>query len=435
MTTPASAPASPTKLQPLALTTLILAGEVIFFLPFVLPRVFKPTLLAVFDISNLELGAYFSAYGVVAVGAYLLGGPLADRFAPHGLMATALAMTGLGGLYLYTVPSTAGMGWLYAFWGMTTILLFWAAMLRATRVAGGAGRQGLAFGVLDGGRGLVAGLVASVGVAVLARSFPDTAGGDAGVGALVDPVAQREGLRAVIATFTGVVLATAVLVYVVLRRLPAGPRLRGEGIQWLRVTTLAKRRTVWLNALIILCAYSGYRVLDDVSLLAKDALGYSDVEAARLGGLSLYLRPVAAIGAGLLADRYLASRMTLASFGLMAAGGLVVSLGIGFGESWLLPSVWLGVILAGLGVYAMRGLYFALVDEGGVPLELTGTAIGLASVVGYLPDIYMAPLMGVLLDGWPGVVGHRLVFALAVGFAAVGSVASWLFARAPASVA
>ncbi len=423
---PVPAPIAP-KLQPLALATLILAGEVIFFLPFVLPRVFKPTLLSVFGISNLELGAYFSAYGLVAIGAYLLGGPLADRFRPHGLMATALAMTGVGGVYLYTVPESTGMGWLYAFWGMTTILLFWAAMLRATRVAGGAGRQGLAFGMLDGGRGLVAGLVASAGVAVLARSFPEAS---AGAEALVDPVAQREGLRAVIATFTAVVLATAVLVYVVLQKLPTGPQKSLEGIQWRRVAELAQRRTVWLNALIILCAYSGYRVLDDVSLLAQDALGYGDVAAARLGGLSLYLRPVAAIGAGLLADRYLASRMTLASFGLMLVGGLVVSVGIGFGESWVLLSVWLGVILAGLGVYALRGLYFALVDEGGVPLGLTGTAIGLASVVGYLPDIYMAPLMGVLLDGWPGVAGHRLVFGLAVGFAAVGAVASWLFVRA-----
>ena len=283
---------------------------------------------------------------------------------------------------------------------------------------------GLAFGVLDGGRGLVRGLVASVGVAVLGRWFPEAGAAD---GTLVDPVAQREGLRAVIATFAGIVLATAVLVYVVLRKLPQVPVSSTEGIRWARVWELARHRTIWLNALIILCAYSGYRVLDDVSLLAQDALGYSDVEAARLGGLSLYLRPVAAIGAGLLADRYLASRMTLVSFALMLAGGLAVTLGLG--TSWVLLSVWLGVVLAGLGVYALRGLYFALVDEGRVPLALTGTAIGLASVIGYLPDIYMAPLMGVLLDNYPGVLGHRFVFALAAGFAVVGGVATWGFGR------
>ena len=48
------------------------------------------------------------------------------------------------------------MSVLYAYWGVTTILLFWAAMIRATREWGGASQQGRAFGILDGGRGAVA---------------------------------------------------------------------------------------------------------------------------------------------------------------------------------------------------------------------------------------------------------------------------------------
>lgn len=418
---PLPAPDHPAP-APIALLTLIFAGEVIFFLPFVLPRVFKPTLLAALGITNLELGAYFSAYGLVAVGAYLLGGPLADRFAPHGLMAAALASTGSGGVYLYTLPRTAGMLWLYAAWGLTTILLFWAAMVRATRVVGGAGRQGLAFGVLDGGRGLVAGLVASLGVWVLARWLPG-GGTDAG------PEVQRAALRAVVATLTVVVFATAGLTYLVLRRLPdAG---QGEavasGLRWARVREVLRKRTIWLNAVIILCAYSGYRVLDDISLLASDALDFDEVASARLGAWGLYLRPVAAVGAGMLADRYAASRMSTWSFGLMGAGGLAVVAGLTGGA--LLCVVVLGVVLASLGVYALRGLYFALVAEGGTSVALTGTAVGVMSVVGYLPDIYMAPLMGWLLDGWPGAAGHRHVFGLAVGFAVVGGLATWRFSR------
>ena len=409
-----------------ALATLVLAGEVIFFLPFVLPRVFKPTLLSVLGIGNLELGAYFSAYGLVAVGAYLLGGPLADRFAPGGLMAAALATTGLGGAYLYTLPPTRGMLWLYAAWGLTTILLFWAAMLRATRVIGGRGRQGLAFGVLDGGRGLVAGLIATAGVWVLGAWLPD---GGAGAG----PEAQRAAFRAVVAAGVGLVLATAALTYVVLRRLP-GQGAAGAGrppLQWGRVREVLRRRAVWLNAVVILCAYSGYRILDDVSLLAAEALGYDEVASARLGAWGLYLRPVAAVGAGWLADRSRASRMSLWGFVAMGGGGLAVASGLTGGVlPWVVVS---GVALASLGVYALRGLYFALLAEGDVPVALTGTAVGVVSVVGYLPDIYMAPLMGWLLDGWPGVAGHRWVFGLAAGFAVVGAGAAYTYARGAAA--
>ena len=403
-----------------ALLILVLSGEAIFLLPFVLPRVFRPTLLAVFGISNLELGSYFSAYGLVAIAAYFFGGPLADRIAPHKLMSAALAMTACGGLYLATIPGTAGLLWLYATWGLTTILLFWAAMLRATRLAGGAGFQGRAFGILEGGRGMVSALIATLGVAVLGAVFPQ--GGDG-----VDLVAQREGFQAIALTFSAFVFLAAIAVWWGLRSLPHDESVQASRIRWVDILSLSAKPKLWLLALIILCAYSGYRVLDDLSLLASDVLGYDDVQAARLGSISLFLRPIAAITGGFLADRYLASRMSLAAFLLMITGAL----GVAFGPlaTWGVATVWLAVIVGGLGVYALRGLYFALIDEADIPILLTGTAVGLASVIGYLPDIYMPPLMGQLLDVYPGALGHRLVFGLGIGFGVLGLIGVWIFRR------
>ena len=34
---------------------------------------------------------------------------------------------GFGGLYFASVPGDSGMWWLFAYWGLTTILLFWGA--------------------------------------------------------------------------------------------------------------------------------------------------------------------------------------------------------------------------------------------------------------------------------------------------------------------
>ncbi|MFK8111832.1 MAG: MFS transporter [Rubripirellula sp.] len=103
---------------------LIVAGEAVFFLPFVLPRVFRPTRLDVFQLTNLELGIVFSVYGIVAMLAYFPGGPIADRFSARKLMAFALLATSLGGLLMARIPSLAALKWLYGFWGLTTILLF-----------------------------------------------------------------------------------------------------------------------------------------------------------------------------------------------------------------------------------------------------------------------------------------------------------------------
>uniref|UniRef100_UPI00356939A8 MFS transporter n=1 Tax=Novipirellula sp. TaxID=2795430 RepID=UPI00356939A8 len=98
-----------------AMLALVIAGEAIFFLPFVIARVFRPTLLEVFGISNLELGYAFAAYGVVAMLAYFPGGPLADAFAARKMMTVALLSTSLGGVLLAAIPSLGVMKWLYAY--------------------------------------------------------------------------------------------------------------------------------------------------------------------------------------------------------------------------------------------------------------------------------------------------------------------------------
>ena len=94
---------------------VILAGESIFFLPFVLPRLFRPTMLEAWGISNLDFGLAFSCYGVVAMLAYGLGGPLSDRFSPRWLMCIALIATAAGGIALLGHPTRALLCCIYAY--------------------------------------------------------------------------------------------------------------------------------------------------------------------------------------------------------------------------------------------------------------------------------------------------------------------------------
>ena len=146
--------------------SLIVAGEAIFALPFHLARFFRPTVLEVFNLTNTELGAAQGAYGVFAMLSYFLGGPLADRFAARKLLAWSLWCTAMGGAYMLTFPGYRGASVLWAIFGVTTILLFWAALIRATRDWGGTDRQGRAYGLLDGGRGLLAAAFATLAVGI-----------------------------------------------------------------------------------------------------------------------------------------------------------------------------------------------------------------------------------------------------------------------------
>jgi len=401
----------------LSMAVLILAGEAIFILPFVLARVFRPTLLEVFEITNFELGMYFSAYGIVAMVSYLLGGPLADRFKASRLISFALAATAAGGLYLSTIPNPAQMRLLYCFWGMTTILLFWAALLKATREWGGNHSQGLAFGLLDGGRGMVSALISSISVLILAWFLP-TDVFDA------TPEQRTEAFQKVIVFVSGFVFLVSILALFALPNSSSTQR-KGNGLTIAGLKEVVLKPLLWLQAIIIVCGYSGYKVTDDFSLLASDILGYNEVDAAKVGTLSLWLRPIIAISAGFMADRVSTSKMILVSFSFLFLGGILIGTGIaGPSLAWL---VFVAIISTCLAVFSLRGLYFALMGEAKIPWHVTGSAIGMASILGYTPDVYMGPLMGYLLDSSPGPVGHQHVFLLLVGFSVVGFIATSVF--------
>ena len=116
---------------------LIFAGEMIFSLPFHIPRFFRPTFLEVFSLTNAEIGDLFATYGIFATLAYFPGGLLADHFSPRKLMTWSLLATAFGGLVLAQIPGYWGLGLIFAFWGLTTILMFWAALIKITREWGG----------------------------------------------------------------------------------------------------------------------------------------------------------------------------------------------------------------------------------------------------------------------------------------------------------
>lgn len=190
---------------------------------------------------------------------------------------------------------------------------------------------------------------------------------------------------------------------------------------------MATMPSVWLQAAIILCAYVGFKAIDDFSLYANQVVGLDEVDAAQAGVLSLWIRPFAAVGAGLLADRIGATTMTASSFLLLAIGSLILASGlIGSGMVWVFL---LTIVCSSIGIFALRGLYFAIMREGKVPLAYTGATVGLVSMIGYTPDVFMGPLMGYLLDQSPGALGHQHVFWVVTGFGVLGLLASWRFAK------
>ena len=405
----------------LILTLLILSGEFIYFLPYVLSRVFRPTFLDVFQLNNFQLGSLFSVYGVVALLSYIYGGVITDRYSPRKLMSSALFLTALGGLVLASYPSYQTLQILYGYWGFTSVFLFWGAMIKATRLWGGDNNQGKAFGFLDEGRGIVAASMGSIGVFV----FTIVLTSDIKSASVLE---RQEAFRYVILLSSFMVAFIGLLVLIFLRNmedkntnfeLPLNTLTNIKGV--------LKNESIWLLMLIIMCAYVGYKVTDIYSLYASEVMLYDQIEAAEVGALQLYLRPIVCVAIGLLADRTKNMFWIIFGFVTMLIGALIFSFGI------IKPDMnfifFLSLVILAVGTYSIRALYFAVLKEANVAFALTGTAVGIISVVGYSPDIFAGPIMGYLLDENPGIIGHQYVYFMLVIFSIIGLIASIRFAR------
>jgi sugar phosphate permease len=390
---------------------LIVAGEIVFGLPFHTARFFRPTLLEVFGFTNTQLGDLFAVYGITAMISYFPGGALADRFPARTLLTASLFATAAGGLFMATVPAAMPMGLLYGFWGVTTIFLFWGALIRATREWGGESTQGLAFGVLEGGRGLVAALIATLALAVFAAIMPDNVG-------LASDEVRRAGMRSIILVYTAAAFIAGLLTWFTV------PVPDTEG-HWNRhplrgMAVVLQRPVIWAHAAVIVCAYCGYKGLDNYSLYAVQVLGMDEVRGAALATWGGWIRPVAAVVAGVLADRFDAARSIGVAFAVLAVSWVL--LGLSAADAAALNIVYLNLFVTFFAVFALRGIYFALLEKNRTPAYLTGAAVGLVSLVGYTPEIFFAPITGRILDANPGIVGFRHYFLFLAGIAVLGIV-------------
>lgn len=67
-------------------------------------------------------------------------------------------------------------------------------------------------------------------------------------------------------------------------------------------------------------------------------------------------------------------------------------------------------------------LYFSIVAKSRIPLAITGSAVGVISVIGYTPDIYFGLISGYFLDNYGYVDGFKANFIMVFGLSVLGIV-------------
>jgi len=393
------------------MTVLSISGGVIFYLPFLQEVYYKP-LADALNLDNAGVGSLLSVFGVTAMLSYVPGGWLADRISPRILLTSSLLLTGSSGLYFATFPSYAISLALHGLWGVTITLLFWGAMIRVTRNWAPADEQGKAFGILETGRGF--GEIFSSMTILAVFGYPGS---------------NRFALSMVIVQFSVLILILGVLAWFTIDDQAGGQNAKDDqpkvGLK--DIIAVMKMPTVWLIAVVILTAYCAYWGTFRFTSYSSDIFLMSVTMAAALSVGKLWMKPIAALSAGFISDKFGIAKSVAFLFVVLIASFTVFALMPGLPS--LLPVMIANVAVTSLAIFAMRGIYFALLEEGGIPIVVTGTAAGIISVVGYTPDIFMPLLGGVMLDRFPGPEGYRLFFFTVAGICTVGLVATLLLIR------
>ncbi|WP_413184852.1 MFS transporter [Paraburkholderia sacchari] len=402
------------------LLLLVLAAGGIYPLLY-LRQVYQTTMLDVLHIDNAQLGYLYSMLGIVFFLSYLPSGWLADRVAPRLLICFSLVGTGALGLWYSTAPSFNALLVIFCCWGLTTGLTFWASVLKRVRMIASPTEQGRFFGLLDGGRGLVEALLATAALALFAAATGSGRG-------------EAAGLRHVIYlySFTCIALGAVMTFFKdpapVESEAEAGKKTADANTSlWRDLKTLAAIPQLWLVAAVVFCGYQIFWATYSFSAyLQQGDLHMSVVAAGMVTTAKLWMRPIGGIGGGFLGDRFSNLRVLIWAMFLAVAGLVGLILLPALRNVALLGAV---VLFIGLMTYAIRGLYWTLLDYCAVPMRITGLAIGLVSLVGYSSDIFLPLVNGYFTEHHAGLLGYQFYFAYVAAIGTLGCTAALVLKR------
>ncbi len=391
------------------LALLCLAGATIYTFPFLRYSYYDPMREAL-GVTHTQMGILQSLNGITSTLGYIPGGWLADRYSPRLLLSISLIATGLSGFYFSTFPSFNGALFLYGFWGVSTLIIFWAPLIKATRGLGDKAQQGKLFGFLEGGRGLFASLIGLLTLYV----FIQMGEGERGLLWVIN-------ISAVITILAGI----AIWIFFDDSKVQ---QHQTDSIL-VGITQALRMPEIWVIGVIIFCGYSQFAGMSYSTPYLTGAVGAAVIYGALVGQIRTYgLQTIGGATSGILAD-YMGSptKVLIIAFAISTCT-LIAFLIIPANLDYL-NLIFINIIVLGLTVFAIRGNYFATIGESDIPHYMTGAAVGVASFIGFLPEAITYPLVGYWLDTYPGLPGYQITFGYLLILSIIGIAMSWLLWR------
>ena len=378
-----------------------MSAGAIFYLPYIKYILYDAQLVSM-GISNTQSGFLLTAYAVLNIFLLIPGGILADKISTKKAIVYSCLATGLlGFVYLFAMENFIISLLVWMGFGVSTGFIIWAAIYRTIRIIGTEEEQGFLFGVYYACNGLACAIINMLGVYIY------------GTGANIKEGFFRASLFGAISP-----IVIAGILMILLKDVDKSVQIDDNEPKFNKndVKILVKNPVVWFIAIVLMIGYMFYSSTSYFTPYLTDVMGVSVVNSGFLSAVRTYLLLLLTPIGGWIADRIFRSTSKWLTVAF-------IILSLMFGAMFILPSnvssvfVTIYTLIPSAMVMMSYGLIMSLIPEVKISKALTGTAVGIVSTVGYLPDAWCSVLFGSWLDKYQA-DGYFMIF----GFLAVSGI-------------
>ncbi|MFA1563152.1 MFS transporter [Aliivibrio fischeri] len=380
----------------LTLLIICIGGGIAYILPYIQYSYYDP-LREGLNLTHSQMGDLMSVFGIASSICFLVGGVLADKFDVKILVSVSFVITGFMGFWFSTYPSYNELTFIMIMFSISTNVLYWPAMIKAVKIISSDGDYGKMFGFREAGFGLFALIFTQIGAWLV---FNRTGG--------------VEGVQHILVFFSIICIIIGLLSYIFLPSSKNHSEFNEEisDISFIdRIKFVIKIPAIWFIGMTIFCIYIVYSPgLGKMGHYFTAVLGFDDTTTASIMSIRMYLvQFIAAACGGLLADKM----SSIVKFIIISGSCLTASLGLFLlvpaTPEFIIISV-IAVFLISTIIYTLTGTYMAPISEVNIPNEYIGTAIGIISFIGYLPEAFMWSVFGRMLGNKPGVEEFKMIY-------------------------
>ena len=393
---------------------MVLAMNTIYVLPYLMYNYYTPLQEAMGLVGrDSDYGKLLNVYGIANVILYLPGGWVADKFDPKKLLVFSMVSTGILGLWESFWPSYTMLMLIHVLWAVTTVLTFWSSSVKCINMLADSDEQGGMFGSLEALRGVVGLIVTTICVSLFNLLKADSS----------------SAMSAIVRVVSVIMILVGVALALLMPKSNAQEATNATLIDSLKAMGVAfKRPITYLLAGMIFC---GSMTLASASYYAPYLQNFcgmpTNIAVTFTSYRGIICQLIAASLAALLATKLKNSTLPMIGAGIIGIVCFVGMILIPASASVLWPIMIL-TIVASMAVYVFRALYYATVDESGTPKNVVGSVIGIASLLGFLPDTFYTSLCGSWLEADP-TGGYKNIFTAACCAMVLGLVCAFLTDR------